>query len=357
MRIGAIPLGKDSGLAYYRLLIPLRKMTEKNPDIKPLIKFSSYMDNIGDNELEELSEMSDLCDIIIIQRRYGRRWKAMVKAWQAKGIKVVFEIDDMYENIPMANLDPRYRAMCSRETTKAVGEMLDTVDMITVSTPELGSWVKRFTNKKIVWLKNTIDFNMWKSLKKDSSDEVMIGYAASQQHNIDFNVLGGALHEICKVYRDKVSLGLMGFMAKDLWNLEEVYDIGVYYKAGVPFLEYPDTLAHLGFDIGLAPLKDCPFNRAKSELKYLEYSALKIPTVASAIAPYIRAIGSGDNGRGLLVDNKSRKWKTTIKKLLDNPELRKDMGEKAYEYVFKNYNIDTYVDKWLNVYDSLMKEK
>lgn len=353
MRLGAIPLGKESGVAYIRLLSPLRKMTEKNTTIKPVIKFSAYMDQIADGELEELAEMSDLCDIIIIQRRYGPRWERMVKTWQSKGTKVVLEIDDMYEHIPMANLDPRYRQMCSKETTKAVGRMLGMVDMVTVSTPELGQWVKKFTSKKVVWLKNTIDFNMWKPLEKDPSDEVMIGYAASQQHNIDFEVLGGALQEVCRVYRDKVSLGFMGFMAKDLWSLEDSYNTGVYYKAGTPYLEYPDTLAHLGFDIGLAPLKDCLFNRAKSELRYLEYSALRIPTIASKVAPYLRSIGI-DGSRGLLVDNKPRKWKGAIKKLLDNPELRINIGENAYKYVFKNYNLDIYVSNWIKAYEELL---
>ena len=50
---------------------------------------------------------------------------------------------------------------------------------------------------------------------------------------------------------------------------------------------------------GLAPLEDTPFNRAKSDLKFLEYSALGLPTVASRVTPYLGIDAHG----GVLADN------------------------------------------------------
>lgn len=366
MQLGVLPLGKNSGVAYHRLLIPIRKMTEKDPTIKPIIKFSRFMDNIGDDELEELYELGGLCDIIIVQRRYGDRWERMVKAWQDKGVKVVYEIDDIYEHIPVANIDPRYRAMCSRETTKAVGRMLSLCDLITVSTPELGAWARKFTNKQIVWLKNTLDLSMWPVVKKEPSDDVMIGYAGASQHVLDLDVLGGSLHQMHRRHGDKVSFGFMGYIPKDMWNLEELCDAGVYFKAGVPFLEYPSALSNLGYDICLAPAADNIFNSCKSELKYLEYSAMGLPTIASDIPPYRRAIGNtsiigedfysvGKNNRcrGILVKNKPRCFLSAMEWLWSNPEMRQWIGSNARKYVEKNYNIELYVDKWLSTYNEL----
>lgn len=361
MRLGAIPLGKDSGVAYHRLLIPLRKMTEKDKTIRPVIKFSNFMDNIGDGELEELDDMSNLCDVIIVQRRYGDRWARMVKAWKSRGVKVVYEIDDCYEKIPVVNIDPRYRAMCSRETTKAVGQMLNLCDMITVSTPELGAWVKKFTNNKVVWLKNTLDLSMWPIVKKEPSDEVMIGYSGASQHLLDLEVLGGSLHQMAERHRDAVSFGFMGYISKDMWNIEKAYDSGVYFKAGVPFLEYPETLANLQYDICLAPAADNFFNSCKSELKYLEYSAMGLPTIASDIAPYRRAIGStgvtSEKCRGILVRNKPRQFLSSMEVLWANPELRQIIGANARRYVEEKYNIELYADYWISTYNSLMGEK
>lgn len=358
MRLGALPLGKDSGVAYYRLLIPIRKMTEKDSSIQPIIKFSNFMDNIGDGELEELHEMGELCDIIIVQRRYGDRWERVVKAWQAKGVKVVYEIDDIYEHIPVANIDPRYRTMCSRETTKAVGRMLSLCDLITVSTPELGVWAKKFTNKKVVWLKNTLDLSMWPIIKKDPSEDIMIGYAGASQHVLDLDVLGGSLHQMHSRHGDKVSFGFMGYIPKDMWNLEELCNAGVYFKAGVPFLEYPLALSNLGYDICLAPAANNIFNSCKSELKYLEYSAMGLPTIASDILPYRRAIGNYDidsyQCRGILVKNKPRSFLSSMEKLWSNPAARKWIGSNAKKYVEKNYNIELYVEKWLSTYNYLM---
>lgn len=356
MRLGAVPLGRDSGVAYYRVLIPMRKMTEVDKSIQPLIKFSNYMNNIDDDEMEELAEMGSLCDIIILQRRYGQRWENMVKTWKEQGCKVVYEIDDAYQHIPLVNIKPSYREMCKPQTTQAVGRIMSMCDYVTVSTPELREWVMRVSmhgKNTIFWLKNTLDLSMWKRIEKAPIDEVMIGYAGSEQHVLDLPVLGGSLHEMFMRHHEKVSFGFMGYITPDMWSID-LLEGEVYFKGGEPFLQYPEALAHLGFDIGLAPVADNFFNSCKSELKYLEYSALGIPTIASDTAPYRRAIGYSEwddqKCRGLLIKNKPRKFLRALEVLFKDADLRKHIGQNAHNYVLENYNIELYVADWLATY-------
>jgi hypothetical protein len=40
------------------------------------------------------------------------------------------------------------------------------------------------------------------------------------------------------------------------------------------------------FDLGIAPLVDNAFNRLKSDIKVLEYTAMGLPVVASSVEPY-----------------------------------------------------------------------
>jgi len=47
------------------------------------------------------------------------------------------------------------------------------------------------------------------------------------------------------------------------------------------------------FDIGIAPLSDTPFSRARSAIKVLEYAALGIPAVATPLPEYVGWLGSG----------------------------------------------------------------
>jgi glycosyltransferase involved in cell wall biosynthesis len=43
------------------------------------------------------------------------------------------------------------------------------------------------------------------------------------------------------------------------------------------------------FDVAIAPLADTAFNRLKSDIKLLEYTAMGLPAVVSAIGPYLDA--------------------------------------------------------------------
>ena len=49
-------------------------------------------------------------------------------------------------------------------------------------------------------------------------------------------------------------------------------------------------------DINLAPLVDSIFNRAKSEIKWIEAALVKVPTVASKIGAFSDAVVDGETG-------------------------------------------------------------
>ena len=49
-------------------------------------------------------------------------------------------------------------------------------------------------------------------------------------------------------------------------------------------------------DINLAPLVDSIFNRAKSEIKWIEAALVKVPTVASKIGAFSDMVIDGETG-------------------------------------------------------------
>jgi glycosyltransferase involved in cell wall biosynthesis len=53
----------------------------------------------------------------------------------------------------------------------------------------------------------------------------------------------------------------------------------------------------LSMDIGLGPLRDTPFNRAKSDLRAREYMALGIVPVLPYLRPYYQSFVDGVEGR------------------------------------------------------------
>jgi len=115
-----------------------------------------------------------------------------------------------------------------------------------------------------------------------------------------------------------------------------------------PLGKYPKKLKSLGFDIGLAPLCDNLFNRGKSANRYLEYSMLSIPTVASDIGSQFSEVIDGNNG--LLAKNEED-WIKHLSYLIENEEARTSMGKCALDFVLKNYTAEHGAKR----YDELVK--
>ena len=115
-------------------------------------------------------------------------------------------------------------------------------------------------------------------------------------------------------------------------------------------------------DIGLAPLPDNRFTRGKCSFKVLEYSSAGLPVIASPVGTNPEHIIDGSTG--FLADNATQ-WADKIVRLIENPDLRKQManaaktqaakfdsniiGRKLSEliggFINENINIDSAVDR------------
>jgi glycosyltransferase involved in cell wall biosynthesis len=102
------------------------------------------------------------------------------------------------------------------------------------------------------------------------------------------------------------------------------------------------------FDISLAPIKNTMFNRMKSQLKVIEAGFYKKAIIASNIGPYTIDLkhcmdnGNFVDGNAILI-NEARNhadWAKFIEKLVKNPNLIKDMGERLYETVKDKYDLN-----------------
>ena len=85
-------------------------------------------------------------------------------------------------------------------------------------------------------------------------------------------------------------------------------------------------------DINLAPLVDSIFNRAKSEIKWIEAALVKVPTVASKIGAFSDAVVDGETG--LLATDEE--WFDKLEALVLSPELRQKIADAAYRAVLEN---------------------
>lgn len=116
------------------------------------------------------------------------------------------------------------------------------------------------------------------------------------------------------------------------------------------------------FDVSLAPIKNTMFNRMKSQLKIIEAGFYKKAIIASEIGPYTidlkHCLNHGEfiDGNAMLVqENRNNSdWAKFIEKLIKNPNLAKDMGERLYETVKDIYDLNVVTKSRAEFYKSLV---
>jgi glycosyltransferase involved in cell wall biosynthesis len=116
------------------------------------------------------------------------------------------------------------------------------------------------------------------------------------------------------------------------------------------------------FDVSLAPIKNHIFNRMKSQLKVIEAGFYKKAIIASNLGPYTIDLkhclqnGNFVDGNALLVDeNRNHSdWGKFIEKLVKNPNMVKDMGERLYETVKDRYDLNVVTKARAEFYKSIV---
>ena len=85
--------------------------------------------------------------------------------------------------------------------------------------------------------------------------------------------------------------------------------------------------------------------------------------IAQNYGPYtidlVSAIEKGvinNNGNSLLVESSKnhKQWSQHVKRLVDNPSLVEDLGEKLYETVKDKYNLNTVTKERAEIYKTLL---
>jgi len=102
------------------------------------------------------------------------------------------------------------------------------------------------------------------------------------------------------------------------------------------------------FDIGIMPLPDNEWTRSKGGYKLLQYMACGIPCVASPVGINADIIQDGFNG--FLAKNEEE-WIEKLSLLIENPDLRRKMGENGRAIADEEYSLRANAPRFLAVFN------
>jgi hypothetical protein len=178
---------------------------------------------------------------------------------------------------------------------------------------------------------NAIDDERWKGLANTprGGAKPRVGWAGARQHAGDLRIIEPVV-QATAAQIDWVFFGMCPPAIRAV--VKEVHDM-------VPVAEYPAKLAGLGLDLAVAPLEDNPFNRAKSNLKLLEYGILGIPCVASAALPY-------RNSPATLPGERAQDWVHAILDLARDRDRARAQGEAMRAWVLAKWMLSGTLHLW-----------
>lgn len=267
-------------------------------------------------------------------------------------LPLLTEIDDNILSVPHYNeaaqtFDPR-----SEVRRRAIQQMRAS-DAVIVSTPYLKEVFAEF-NPHIYVIHNAIDFKQWDKLKGRKRPGVRIGWAGGAGHEGDFAPFAEAIKRVLAKHKDARLVLINGPSPRGIPEYFHGVERIEHHPTWTPILKYPKMLADMDFDIGIAPVIDSAFNRGKSNLKWLENSALGIPTVAANVGHLAETINHSVDG--FLADDEESFF-SYLDLLVSDRKLRNKIGSAANERVRNDFNVENVAAEYVRVLREVSDKK
>ena len=254
-------------------------------------------------------------------------------------IKVIYEIDDDLVVLGKNSLinDSYY------DCHVVIEKLLSYASIVTVSTDVLKSRFSSY-NSNIVIVPNVINMKRWCSPSREyyvfeniKSTNFNVLYMGTNTHLEDLGILEKVVKQIKKDY-PKFNLYVVGVtnINSDWYSVINIPKQCKHYPEFVKFIKALAKHMHLG----VAPLEDGYFQQAKSCLKFLEYSALGLPSICSNVTPYKEVVKHGENG--LLADNTTQSWIEQFEFVINNKQLVLNLSTLAYRQIIGMENENSF---------------
>ena len=288
--------------------------------------------------------------IIIYRTPYSEQFKQLIELAHKYNKPVFYDIDDLVYDTSYTDQLDYVKTLGKQEKeaydsgVRSYGRLMELCDAFITSTTDLKNELLKLG--KPVYLNRNLASEELISISEQAiaktikdKKKIKIGYfSGSITHNENFDLIRSAILKILKEF-PQTELHLVGHLT--------IPDEMKNYKKQLivhDFLDWtllPSLVADM--DINLAPLVDNVFNRAKSEIKWLEAALVGVTTVASDIGSFSEIITNETTGV-LVADGM---WYEQLKDLIDNKTKLEFLGNNAKRKVISTYKTTKHKDEFI----------
>ena len=314
----AMPGGSTS---FFRTIEPFMKLKKIDPTLQ--------IESIPALDWQLIAD----CDIVFFERPHNDEFLTAVLATKHTGVKIWVDYDDDLLNIPLDH--PETDHFNSEKTKNNIINILGVADIVTVTTEALKETFSKYSNNVYV-VENAFDDYMF-DLPLTSSSNKCISWRGSSTHEPDLYEYKDAIWNVAAKTEKDYGWLLLGnklslFITKPLKNkMEKCLPLVAYYK----------FVKDCKCAIQIVPLKDNLFNRAKSNIGWLDGlvggSVCLGPDLPEWQYPGIQRYDSPESfEKGLL-------------ELIYNPILREKLYQESRQYVIDNLMLSKVNQKRLDI--------
>jgi hypothetical protein len=278
-------------------------------------------------------------DVVVFSRNTEPHYGVPLEAALAFGKPIVYELDDDFFAIPPGTPGSDYHRDPAR-----LGQLeryLRSASLVRVYSEALRARVA-VLNPHVHRVDALVDWALVPAAppRRDPA-RLRIVYATSRTADRIAAMFVADLRRVLDTFAGRVEAWFWGYRPAELAGRPDVH-----FRE---FVQDYDTFfrrfAAAGFDIGIAPLPDDEFHRAKSDNKFREYAASRIAGIYSDVQVYRECVAPGRTG--VLAPAVPGAWFDAMARLIEDGALRTGIQDGAWAYARTRYGVAQAQQAWL----------
>jgi 2-polyprenyl-3-methyl-5-hydroxy-6-metoxy-1,4-benzoquinol methylase len=278
-----------------------------------------YVVNV-DQAHRRLSRILELADVLVVNGVCSADLLPVMAERKRTQRVTVFEINDDVQAMQASN--PLAGFFAQPENQRLFRRLALGADAVQYSVQELQRLYGSLNGRGRVFPNQLVAVP---PLRPRGNQVVNLGWGGSAGHLDDIAAIAPALERFVQAHAN-VTLQLM--CSERIWRLFDALPSD--RKRLTPVGSIDDYYAFVSqLDIGLAPNQDAGFNRARSDVKFLEYAGFGAVPVVQRLTPYLSSVEHGQNG--FLFDAVDELI-ALLTRLVASPSERQRVRENAHRY-------------------------